>query len=114
MTNKEAKIINLTPHEITVVASNGDVLMKIPVSGQVARCSVTRTVIGKLGGIPVVRSVMGEVEGLPPESEGVYFVVSRVVAEAMKGVRDDLIIPDDSVRDAEGRIIGCKGFAVVW
>jgi len=111
--DKNVKIINLTPHEVTVVGSNGDVLMKIPASGQVARCSVNRTIVGSLNGVPVARSVMGEVEGLPESSEGVYFIVSRVIAEAMKGKRDDLIIPDDSVRDAEGRIIGCKGFAVV-
>jgi hypothetical protein len=113
MTNREVEIINLTPHEITVVASNGDVLMKIPASGNVARCSVSRTVIGKLNGIPVAKSVMGQVESMPEPKEGVVFIVSRVVAEALKGVRDDLIIPDDSVRDAEGKIIGCKGFAVV-
>ena len=113
MTNREVKIINLTPHEVTVVGSNGDVLMKIPASGQVARCSVSRAVIGKLNGIPVAKSVMGDVEGLPEPVDNVVYVVSRVVAEAMKGKRNDLIIPDDSVRDSKGCIIGCKGFAVV-
>jgi hypothetical protein len=113
MTNREVKIVNLTPHEVTVVSSNGDVLMKIPASGQVARCSVTRTVLGTLNGIPVAKSVMGDVEGLPKQSNDTVYIVSRVVAETMKGIRNDLIIPDDAVRDGEGRIIGCKGFAIV-
>lgn len=113
MTEKTVKIVNLTPHEVTVVASNGDVMMKVPASGQVARCSVNRTTVGKLNGIPVAKSVMGDVEGLPEPSEDTIYIVSRVVAEAMKGKRDDLVIPDDAVRDGEGRIIGCKGFAVV-
>jgi hypothetical protein len=113
MMTREVKIINLTPHEVTVVGPNGDILMKIPASGNVARCSVSRTVIGKLNGIPVAKSVIGDVEGLPEPKEGVVYVVSRVVAEALRGLRDDIIIPDDAVRDHEGRIIGCKGFAVV-
>ena len=113
MTNREVKIINLTPHEVTVVGSNGEVLAKFPPSGQVARCAVTRTAVGEINGIPVSRNVMGEIQGLPEKSEGTIYIVSRVVAEAAKGIRDDLVIPDDSVRDHEGRIIGCKGFAVV-
>lgn len=113
MTERTVQIINLTPHEVTVVGSNGDIIMKVPASGQVARCSVSRTVIGELNRITVAKSVMGEVEGLPEPSEDTVYIVSRVVAEAMKGRRDDLIITDDAVRDSEGRIVGCKGFAVV-
>ncbi len=112
-TVKIANIINLTPHEVTVVGSDGDVMMRIPASGKVARCNVTRTVIGKINGIPVTKNVMGEIEGLPEPSEDNIYIVSRVVAEAAKGKRDDLIIPDDAVRDDQGRIIGCKAFAII-
>jgi len=109
----ETKIINLTPHEVTVVGSNGEVLAKFPPSGQVARCAVSRTAVGNINGIPVSKSVMGKIEGLPDKADDTLYIVSRVVAEAAKGVRDDLVIPDDAVRDDKGVIIGCKGFAVV-
>lgn len=110
---KLANIINLTPHEVTVVGADGDIMMRIPASGQVARCSATRSIVGKINGIPVTKVVMGEIEGLPEPDGDTVYIVSRVVAEAAKGKRDDLIIPDDSIRDEEGRIIWCGGFAVI-
>jgi len=113
MTNKEAKIINLTPHEVTVVGIQGDILMRIPPSGMIARCSVKRTTVGSLNNIPIVKSVMGEVEDMPKPSEGTVYIVSRVVAEALKGVREDIVIPDESVRNSEGQIIGCRWFAII-
>jgi hypothetical protein len=109
----ETKIINLTPHEVVVVGGNGEVLAKFPPSGQIARCAVTRTQTGNINGIPVSKSVMGEIQDLPGEEDDTVYIVSRVVAEAAKGMRYDLVIPDDAVRDDQGRIIGCRGFAVL-
>lgn len=63
--------------------------------------------------IKVNSTSFGEVEGLPEPQEGTIFIVSALVAQALRGVRDDLVIPDDTVRDEQGRIIGCKSFARV-
>jgi len=47
---------------------------------------------------------------LPDKQEGVLYIVSRITAEALPN-RDDLLMVDGTVRDDDGRIIGCTGFA---
>lgn len=71
-------------------------------------------------GLPIYKKSYGEVKGLPPESKDEdgrfkeYYLVSREVAEALKGQRDDLLIMDDVVYDRRGHIIGCKSFIKLW
>ena len=105
------RVINLTPHDINIVGDDGQVTESFPASGELARCDVEREQIGEINGIPVNRTVFGQVTGLPKQQEGVVYVVSALVAQAAG--RDDVLIPDDTVRDEEGRIIGCRGFARV-
>ena len=102
-------IVNLTPHDVIVVDENGNTIKVFPKSKTPTRCSVSREVIGKVGGYPLYKSVFGAVENLPTPKKGRFYIVSRLVAEAVK--RNDLLIPDDTVRDNEGRIIGCRGFS---
>lgn len=106
----QIRIINLTPHTVTVL--RGDTAIEYPPSGAVARCATQRTVIGSLNGIPINQTEFGEVSGLPEPAPGVYYIVSALVAQALPQ-RDDLLIPDDVVRDEAGRIIGCRAFARV-
>ena len=47
---------------------------------------------------------------LPDKQEGVLYIVSRITAEALPN-RDDLLMVDGTVRDDDGRIIGCTGFS---
>lgn len=103
-------IINLTPHEITIISEGGNIT--IPPSGTVARCAVTRRQVGSVDGIPVNRTVFGAVEGLPEPQPNTYYIVSAIVAQARPD-RGDLLITDDAVRDAQGRIIGCRALATV-
>ena len=63
--------------------------------------------------IKINSTSFGEVDGLPEPQEGTIFIVSALVAQALKGARDDLVVPDDTVRDDRGVIIGCKSFARV-
>ena len=63
--------------------------------------------------IKINSTSFGEVEGLPAPEDGTLFIVSALVAQALKGVRNDLVVPDDTVRDDRGVIIGCKSFARV-
>ena len=104
-------IVNLTPHDISVLDEDNALIWRYEKSDSPARCSVNRHRVGEIGLIPLYESEFGKVENLPEPQKGTWFIVSRIVAEAMKGIRNDLIIPDDTVRDDEGRIIGCKGFA---
>ena len=104
------KILNLTPHAVSFVAEDGSLLMKVEPSGQVARCKTETRVVAQVEVdgilIPETETVFGDVEGLPDPEEGVIYLVSSLVAQAAK--RDDVVIPNESVRDAEGRIIGCR------
>ena len=99
-------MINLTPHAISFVSVDGNVIMKVEPSGQLARVSVRKDVVCEIDGIPVKTSVFGEVEGLPEPKEDTIYLVSSIVAQRVTG-RDDVFIPDDSIRDEQGRIIGC-------
>lgn len=104
------KIINLTPHSITIVMENGNVV--IPPSGVVARRETKTEVIGTINGIPVTRTKLGPITGLPETvSNDTIYIVSRIIAESSG--RNDLYIPDQSVRDNEGNIIGCKSLGVL-
>ena len=103
------KFVNLTPHEINIYS--GEELVKtVPASGTVARCSQREEVLGKIDGIFITKQVFGEVYGLPDQEEGVAYIVSRIVEEALP-MRDDLYIPGPMVRDENGRVIGCRGLS---
>lgn len=112
-------IINLTPHAVVLSLTEGGEV-RIPPSGQVARVAMARehqfdvALDGRH--IPVFRTVLDptKVEGLPsPERDDTAYIVSRVVAEACRDIRSDLFVPDDTVRDDAGRIIGCRALAIV-
>jgi len=114
------KFVNLTPHEITVFDSTGNVILRIPPSGQIARVSVTSTIVCKVGDIPVRKVIYGDVEGLPEPKDDTVYIVSTVVLLALKEkgiIREDVVAPDtnpdSAVRDDTGRIIGVKYFQVV-
>lgn len=62
--------------------------------------------------IPVTGTSYGEVEGLPAPSEGTIYIVSSLVASRCKD-RTDVFIPNESVRDDKGRIVGCRSLGRV-
>lgn len=104
------RIINLTPHTINLYRGE-EMIMAIPSSG-VARVNSTSQVIGEINGFPIRRNVYGEITDLPDPEAGTIYVVSALVAQAAKD-RKDLLIVDDTVRNENGQIIGCRGFARV-
>lgn len=105
-----ATILNLTPHAVTVAG------VTIQPSGTVARVSSTVKNVGTVTidgtDIPLTETQYGEVENLPEQRHDVYCVVSSIVAARCKG-RTDVVIPSEPIRDAEGRIIGCKALSRV-
>ena len=119
-------ILNLTPHQInlysindceevskgnykTLVLKEGATPQMVLPSVGVARATCTKERIGSIDYIPVYETVYGEVEGLFEPAEGTYYVVSALTAQAAKD-RKDLLIVDSTVRDSEGRIVGCTAF----
>lgn len=129
--NLEAK--NYTAHDVIFYRKNAEVL-RIPPSGYVARVINHRKEIGTivLNGtrVPVTRLVskglalisradfMAKKENpellpFPEPAEGVRYIVSAMVQDAMPH-RTDLLAPDTdaSVVDEAGRIIGVPGVIV--
>lgn len=108
------KIINLTPHAVNVIGDGNSVTITIESSGNVARCSQTINIVDTIDlnnvAIPISSSSYGEVVDLPAPQDGVYYVVSRLVMSACPN-RQDLLVPNDLVRDDAGRVIGCRSLA---
>ena len=65
---------------------------------------------GDINGIPLTTTSFGDVIDLPAPQDGVFFIVSRLVLSACPD-RNDLLVPNDLVRDDNGNIIGAKSFA---
>ena len=110
MKNKKIEIINLTPHSVRVVSEEGKTIAEFPSQG-VLRLSEHREKITEIQGIPVFYKEYGTTE-LPEKRQDTYYIVSLPVAQAFPD-RDDFIVPDNLVRDNQGRVIGCKAFAKV-
>lgn len=106
------KIVNLTPHAINFVGEAGEALMTIEPSGQIARVTAKTVTTGNINGIPVTETVFGEVENLPLPTSDTIYIVSSLVAQRFKD-RDDVFIPNESVRDEKGRVIGCKSLGKI-
>jgi len=97
--------VNLTPHTINLI--DGEATTTIPRSGSIARVAMLKTEAGRVNGIPTFRTEYGEVEGLPEPGEGVFYIVSGLVAA--RANRPDVLSPGALVRDEEGRPVGCAG-----
>ena len=110
------KFVNLTPHTVNVRTLSGKTV-EITSSG-VVRCSQKTVVANTLpldgnDDITITRVTLGEVEGLPEAKDGVIYIVSRPVAEKMKGLRNDLLIPGPLIRDEAGRVVACDGLSEI-
>lgn len=112
--NTNAVIVNLTPHAVNIVDNSDSVAITIPASGNVARCSQTIDIIGSITtnsvSIPISSSSYGEVVDLPDPKPGYYYIVSRLVMSACPA-RQDLLCPNDLVRNDAGQVIGCRSLA---
>lgn len=100
---------NRTPHPITLRAADGTE-MTLHSEG-VARVTASSDVVGQVEGLPIIRQTLGQVEGLPAKEAGVRLIVSRMVAAAAD--RDDLLVPAELVRDADGRVVAAAALEVV-
>lgn len=107
------EFINLTPHAINYYLEDGESQQTIDASGEVARVSTKSIENDPIGPFGVHKVESDEIIGLPDPKENTYYIVSTAVAEAVKGERDDILVPDTwdyGVRDNNGRIIGTKKF----
>lgn len=119
-------LINATPHAITIVSRRGveqdtkkqflsppneiEILREIPPSGILPRVAMSNSPAGEIDGIPVEQVTYGEIEGLPDHVEGVFYIVSGLVASAASCAgRSDCLAPGALVRDKDSpsNILGC-------
>lgn len=109
------KIKNLTPHAIYIIGENDEVVAMFQSEG-IARAEQKDEPAGELNGIPLVKTTFGEPVGLPEPEADTYLIVSLATANAAKAAgrtTKDLLLTSGVVRDEQGRIIGCKTFAVI-
>lgn len=107
-------LLNLTPHAVTVLLDGRPVV--VPPTHPPARCQEALTPAGVIdteaGRFPLLESSFGAVEDLPEPAPGVWYVVSRFVAEAVP-LRRDVVVPARVDRDERGQVVSCRGFARV-
>jgi hypothetical protein len=105
------KIVNLTPHSITLRDVDG--ADHTFASAGVARVTSTPGQRELIDGVPVPvfgRDTFGEVIDLPAPADGVFYVVSGMVGAALNGSRNDVLVPgtgpkDNAIRNEAGHIV---------
>ena len=118
---KEFSLVNLTSHDIVVRSESGDDCI-IPASGAVARIDMSHRKhalskeLPKIG-FRVCETAYGEVTGLPPSREGVFYITSFPVMQAVASRgRRDVVSPDttspDVVKSPDGKIVAVRGFQI--
>lgn len=107
-------LVNLTQQDIDIMGDYGRVLMHLPATRQVAKIYFDRDEVVRLRGgkIPVTKVSPNKITGVPEPDDGVYYIVSSVIAQHLK--RPDVFSPDTApggaVRDrSSGKIIGVRG-----
>lgn len=108
------KIINLTAHSIYDVITRNEFLP----SKRIARVDVCKRtdrikIDGSTKDITVSKTIYKDIIGLPKEKEGVMYIVSAVVLNALQHKNDnrtDIIAPGKPIKDSNGAYIGCEGF----
>ncbi len=112
------RLVNLTPHPITLVGDRGEVTL--PPSGRVVRAREVREVLGVVqvdgaGTLPVLRVSYAEPEGLPELEADTIYIVSALAASAIRAhcpeVADHFAVVSDPVRDGSGRVVGARALA---
>lgn len=103
------EVINITPHTVKI----GGITLQQDTSIEPVRIDQKEELLYTILGIPVKLLIHTEpdVSILPPEGENKIYVVSRLVADVYKNVREDLVFPYSFTRTSSGRILGCRALA---
>jgi hypothetical protein len=89
-----------------VTIPRGDIIPRVSSSTE-----LVDTIETSFGLIRITRNTFGQVENLPDPQPNTLFIVSAMVMNACPN-RTDLVCPNESVRDSEGRITGCQSLAL--
>lgn len=101
--------VNLTPHTITVLNEDREVVRTIAPSVHypIARIGVAAKKVRDVDGVEIFETVYGE-DNLPDPRDHVLYVVSLPVRLGRPG-RRDLVSPGQLIRDENGQPVGCIG-----
>ena len=102
------KIVNLTPHALSIHDEAEHFIKFVPPSGTVARLE-TRTRLVSQNPIPLYKTELGEATVLPPMEKDTIYVVSGLFWSHCD--REDLYQPGRLLRDEDGVVIGCVGLS---
>ncbi len=102
-------VVNLCAHDIVLVdAKNGDERI-IPMDPAAPlRLNTRRQRLSKY----LVKVEFSTPTQDIPKRPGLYYIVSSAVKVALKGERDDLVTPNDLIRDYSGQVTACRSFAI--
>lgn len=100
------KIINKTPHAVYIMDEKKSVLKMFPKSKGMIRVKEITKVVGNIENIPITTTNWLEANDVPPFQDGIYYIVSQLVKNALPE-RTDLLVPKGAIRDDEGNVIGC-------
>ena len=99
-------IINMTPHEVCI----GDRHIGSSPDGVIPRVIFNETKVESICDLPIVDTTVDGVIYLPKSKQGVYLIVSSIVAAA-EPLRRDLLVPHDPIRNSSGQVISCTSLA---
>jgi hypothetical protein len=102
----EEGLVNLTPHDVTLVGSDG-AMVTLASCGRALVTFTPDTTLAEITvsgvTVPLVETAPGsEVTGIPLPAEGITYVVSQLAYDASRD-RDDLCIPHLVVRGTDGQ-----------
>lgn len=108
-------VVNLTPHEVKIYVDE-NTFITIPKAEEPLRLEEESEFVDaiELNGydIMIYSKKYHPANELPPEEEDVYYIVSALVARAYPN-RHDFLIPNDMIRDDDGRIVMCRSFSTL-
>ena len=104
-------IKNLCRHPLIVMPEDG-IIVRLPAADNSASVDLEDHVIDTVDGIEITKRKATRFHNLPDPEPGVYFVVSRIVADHCRE-REDLVVPLNLIKDADRKIVGCRNFGVV-
>lgn len=107
-------IINKTPHPVILLDKEYKEIRRFEKGDTIRLSQITEQIgvarIG-IGHVPISQTIFGEPENLPDYKEGVYYIVSQLVKNALPE-RDDLLVPAEIVRNESGVIKGCQSLGL--
>ncbi len=114
------KIVNWTPHEVTVIHRDEFTVSVYPPSGEVARVSFDQVpckqLQGYFEGIDVVETLPTHIVfPREPRTDEVY-IVSTLCLQNIPAIYGDeyvFVSPNKLVLNDKGQVVGCQGFQTV-